>query len=156
MRKTVLSLFALSAFIASADARLGETLAQCRERYGVMSLEPNPAFPALPGHVFQKNGFKITIRFVDGKAVWISYVSAKPFEQGVIDTLLDLNAGESKWIFNEPLTEKAATASVRKDERYSRKDREADARYQDLGTSYQLVIATKTYHRTTNPELEGL
>ena len=155
MRKTVLPLLAMLALTVGADARLGETSAECRERYGVMALEPNPQFPALPNYTARKNEFKITIRFVDGKAAWISYDSAEAISREIIDSLLDLNAEDSKWTFNEALAERTAEVAG-KDARYTRKDRKADATYEELGSLNRLTIITSAYRQATHPELKGL
>jgi len=105
--KTIIILLTL-ALCASAQARIGETVAECVKRYG------NPDSVDATGltFVFKANGLHIDITFNGGKCVVIEYSRWKPgfiFVDHYVENLdeveqnflLDVNAGGQKWIKNE-------------------------------------------------------
>jgi hypothetical protein len=67
MKTILLSLLAAISFNAPASARLGETTAECTERYGSAVEKKGDEC------VFEKNGLRITVRFFEGRAAEISY-----------------------------------------------------------------------------------
>lgn len=51
----------------SAEARLGETLAQCKVRYGEPKSITDSIISGYKDYVFEKNGIRILVTFMNGK-----------------------------------------------------------------------------------------
>jgi hypothetical protein len=87
-----------SILTTAASARIGETLEQCRTRYGA---EVKSSASTATGYsFFSKNGFLISIQFTDGKAAMLTFRKTTPGEAitpAQLDALLASNAGGSKW-----------------------------------------------------------
>lgn len=91
-------LAALSA--APAAARLGETYAQCNERYDTI-LESGTLDDRGAGYInYTKNGLSIRVHFFNGVADWIEYspgdVHGIDFEAA--EYLARINGGPRKWL----------------------------------------------------------
>src|SRR5437870_3872480 len=98
MRALVTCFVSLIALTGWLQARLGETLDQCVERYGPI-VEKRPAeFPQSDPElaVFSKSAVTILVEFKDGKAWHVTF--RKPLlTQTEIDTLVKANSGEGGW-----------------------------------------------------------
>lgn len=89
--------------LAPASARLGETVEQCRTRYGKETLGEAEANGS--GR-FEKNGIVIRVEFRRGKAVEISFSHRSKgitdiftgLPDATVQGLLDANAGGSEWV----------------------------------------------------------
>lgn len=107
--------FLLTALAAPAFARLGETEAQSRTRYG----EPKPELiaptdkPLLEGAneiVFGYEGWRVRAAFLNGVAVRMEYVHIpegglpKKFTQVELDSILDAEKGAFRWREEKPRT----------------------------------------------------
>ncbi len=59
----------------SVEARIGETSAECDERYGELVEEMEASVPGGVGkaRIYHKNDFVITVEFQKGKVWWIQY-----------------------------------------------------------------------------------
>lgn len=127
--KTIRTLIAILIFATSAQARLGEDLGTCMQRYGDPVQTGQPGDPV----VFEKAGFSITVDFnSDGIADMISFyrVEGDELTQNEIDHLLSLN-------LKGPLnSQKVATSTY-----YETADRTSIAIHSLLENS--LLIATK-------------
>lgn len=101
--KTITLLFAL-AMLSSAQARIGETVAECVQRYG----KPNAVDATGLTFTFEANGLHLYVTFAGGKCVAIEYVRWKPwmFGYNAAETLpeaeqnllLEANGGGHKWV----------------------------------------------------------
>ena len=90
-----------------AFARLGETEAQCEQRYGKpQNLLSDKSFPVLSGainRIYQYQGWCIGIAFLDGKAAIISYSKAAKAPGGVAirndeaKAILAAEGNEGEW-----------------------------------------------------------
>jgi hypothetical protein len=99
-----LSLFlALSLLVSafSAEARIGETLEQCKARYGPVSAHEQGS----DLYVFEKNGFMVAITFFQGNADGLIFKKAettalgtpKEMSENEIQNFCAANAGSSEW-----------------------------------------------------------
>jgi hypothetical protein len=102
----VLLFFAMALGITPVSARVGETLDQCKKRYGKAALTPAPydfgtEAKELVYFNFEKNGIAIQIGFLNGKASDLSFHHASPgsttMTQTEIDILLAANSGDMPW-----------------------------------------------------------
>lgn len=98
MNKTFLAVwFAIAMFSMTSTvfARIGDTLEQCKKRYGapIVSSEKNQSFD------FKHEGVKINIRVHEGKVVAISYTSPDKggFTVDQIMSRLVANNGKGDW-----------------------------------------------------------
>lgn len=101
--KTLALFFAL---VAPCFARLGETVAECKARYG----EPVHIVEKTSAMHFSKAGFRLVIEFYKGRAAGV--MIEKEAEPGVlqignpeiskteIDTFLQANSGGGEWVEN--------------------------------------------------------
>ena len=90
-----------------AFARLGETEAQCEQRYGKpQDSLSDKSFPILSGavnRIYQYQGWCISISFLDGKAVIISYSKSAKASGGVAirndeaRAILDAEGNGGEW-----------------------------------------------------------
>lgn len=115
--KTLYSLIVvtiLSTFTASpVTASLGETLPQTIARYGpVLKQTPSEHLPAGEAAIlyeFAKNGFRIQVRFVNGKAAWMLYLKdSGPIFDTEIRTFLENNAEGATWSAGTPVQDRFA------------------------------------------------
>jgi hypothetical protein len=94
--------------LSSAQARLGESQAASRSRYGAPVEGESEEPPLLPGaveKVYSFNGFRIRAAFLNDVTVRIAYTRAKEegvpitkgIEQAEIDAILDAEKGKSRW-----------------------------------------------------------
>jgi hypothetical protein len=103
MRAPFIFLACLLALSGVSQARLGETLDECMERYGPV-IDKRPAEfsqsdPELA--VFSKSAVTIMVEFKDGKAWHITF--RKPvMTPAEVESLFKANAGEEDW--SPPLT----------------------------------------------------
>lgn len=134
------------ALLIPASARLGETVEQCRTRYGKETLGEAEANGS--GR-FQKNGISISVDFRDGKAVEIFFShEAKGLTDiftglpdATIQGLLDANNGGSEWIEDQSDPIKNIGAKVLK-----RKDGTAVARW-DYSRGSLVITAAEEVRR---------
>lgn len=105
-----LVLFVLLTLSTSTQARLGETIEQCKERYGNPTVKKGEAF------FYKKNDIVVKIIYRNGTVYSITYKKEKgTIEKEEIDYLLKVNAGEKlKWNKKTSsfwvLSDKSATA----------------------------------------------
>ena len=158
MKKKVLfmrSAFPLTFFLAtsSALANLGETLDESIARYGPV-LKQEIRGPAEIGthYIFEKNGFTIDVSLLNGRTEWICYTSNAPILDDIVGVLLENNAQNSKWGAGIS----SRNSLMRRDIKYGRLDRKADAEYEEVGTYNGLQIITKAWHRARSPEAADL
>jgi hypothetical protein len=79
----------------NAKARMGETLEQCKERYGAaIETKPNLFVPTLTSYKFLKNHIHIIVTILDGKAASVTYANddLSPLDEPTVKALLDANA----------------------------------------------------------------
>jgi predicted aminopeptidase len=78
-------------------ARIGETLAQCKARYGDVVIEGN-ADMDLPVKLFKKLDLNIAVHFYQERADFIVYLKGdEAFSRTEFDTLIKANGGSKKW-----------------------------------------------------------
>jgi hypothetical protein len=96
MNRLIALLFVLSCI--SAQARVGETMAQCEERYGpvVEKKPPQLSTSDKEACVFSKNGITILVEFKGGVA-WRVVYRMLDFDPDSISKLLLANAVEGGW-----------------------------------------------------------
>lgn len=90
----------LSFSILIAEARLGETEAECKARYGKPTEEKERPPPMTKALFFETNGIHIIANFVSNKCVLIGFWTSDrkvKFTDDVVATLLAANAGPSEW-----------------------------------------------------------
>jgi hypothetical protein len=106
-----------AAFAASpAEARLGETEAQCQARYGAPApdlLAPTDK-PLLPGAeketVFNFDGWRVRVAFLNGKAVRMEYAklpeagALKKLSEAEVQAILEAQKGSFRWREEKPRT----------------------------------------------------
>jgi hypothetical protein len=96
---------------------------------------------------FFKNGFRITVSFVNGRCAWILYLKDNgPIFETDLRTLLENNAEGSAWSEG---AEKRGYA-YKKNISYSRADGLANAEYIELDWIHQLGIITKAWRDATS------
>jgi len=95
----------------------------------------------------EKNGFRITVSFVNGKCAWILYIKPDaPIYDSELRTLLDNNAEGSQWNDGNDAPDRFARKRIR----YSRADGLANAEYQELGNYRGLSIIAKAWRDVTS------
>ena len=104
--KTAALLATLFLATLPASARIGETLEQCRARYGPEKRDVVQASKAARCKSFLKNGFSLDFTFEDGKAVMVFIIKRDPDdpaktipmskEEAVL--LLSVNPPGEKWL----------------------------------------------------------
>jgi hypothetical protein len=103
MLRSILLILAAMALALPAHARLGETEDQCIARYGA------PTSPAVdnndngvPTHemFFQKDGYAITVNFLNGKAGTVQFWK-KDISHDDINALLEANAQGGTWAVDD-------------------------------------------------------
>jgi hypothetical protein len=83
-----------------AQARIGETLEECRARYGKEASDKDVAY------IFIKDEFKLRVYFEEGKCVKVSYEKVdpksewnfKPLTNEEVDSFLKDNSGGKEWV----------------------------------------------------------
>jgi hypothetical protein len=151
MRITALLLFCAA---STSLANLGETLEQTIARYGPILKKEQAARPphlnpsdATIQYEFEKNGFRITVSFVNGKCAWILYVKPdSPIYDTDLRTLLDNNAEGSQWNEGNDVRDRFAKKKIG----YSRADGLAHAEYEELGNYRGLSIIAKAWRDATS------
>jgi hypothetical protein len=80
------------------DARLGDTVKQCDERYGNPKVLEAKA-PAELKHIYRVGGMTITTEFIDGKVAVIFYAKKRrtPFAPEEIEAHMAINGGGKQW-----------------------------------------------------------
>ena len=134
----------------SAQARIGETLAQCENRYGpaierrkATQKESDP-----DSQVFSKSGITIVAEFHKG-VVWKIIYSKVGMEPSELETLLAANANESPWTPPLKITGQEVRATA---------NRERIAVYViggRLDTMYTLTITSAEYAKANRSEYLG-
>jgi len=97
----LIAVILIAVTIVQADARIGETLEQCIERYGGRVDKSSPG----KGVGFVKGGFVIAVQFYEGKADTLAFCKverdalgkAKEMSNNEISQLLQANSGDRKW-----------------------------------------------------------
>lgn len=102
MKAVLLSLLFLALAVVSAQARLGEELAQLANRYGDPLPKPDQKPPPNQigsQEVFQKNGFQIDVTLLDGVSAQESFkkLNGDSFTNAEVDILLAANAQDHAW-----------------------------------------------------------
>jgi hypothetical protein len=152
VRITALLLFCAA---STSLANLGETLKQTIGRYGPILKKEQVGQPpdlnpsdATIQYGFEKNGFRITVSFVNGKCAWILYSKPDgPIYDIDLRTLLDNNAEGSQWNDGHDVTDSVYKKGIR----YSRADGRANAEYVELGDDYHaLSIIAKAWRDATS------
>jgi hypothetical protein len=103
--KTMLILWLVSC--VSVFARIGETVMECKARYGEPTRQGD--FRGVPYMIFVRSGFEVMICFQDGLAGSISFRRAdagakvsRMLPENVIAGLLAANSAGGKWATNGP------------------------------------------------------
>lgn len=97
--KQLLTLIVLTAM--TSLARIGETLDECKARYG----DPVNASGDGTDAMFNKNGIIVAVEFTDNKADFVMYAKEKTnvvgigekFSNAEVETLLKSNGGDRQW-----------------------------------------------------------
>jgi hypothetical protein len=117
MQRSVIALAAAFLFLASADARLGETEGQIQAHYG-SPLALLPARAGEPGvtKCYSAEGFIVSITYINGNSV--REIFAKPdsskISESEIHAALKTNARDSAWKPEELVSSNAAIVGVQK------------------------------------------
>jgi hypothetical protein len=135
----------------ASQGSLGETFDETVQRYGPILKQAQathlPPCEATMQYEFSKNGFRITVSFVNGRCAWILYLKdTGPIFDIDIQTLLENNAQGSQWTTGENVTERP----MKKQIKYSRADGLANAEYTELDWIHQLGIITKAWRDATS------
>ena len=77
MRAINLFAIVIMACVLPAEARIGETLEQCKARYGEAETQDAPP-PAEQCYLFHKNGIMVVVALVGGRAAQIVYAAVSP------------------------------------------------------------------------------
>lgn len=98
LKLSALLLLATTSFATVAQARLGETVEQCMERYGPVIERRSAVLAASDPEtlVFSKSGVTIVVEYRESKAWLISYRKVKMLANEV-ESLVSANAGEGPW-----------------------------------------------------------
>jgi hypothetical protein len=98
LKLCALLFLATTSFATVAEARLGETVEQCMERYGPVIERRSAILSASDPEslVFSKSGVTIIIEYRESKAWQISYRKVKMLANEV-ESLVAANAGEGPW-----------------------------------------------------------
>ena len=86
MKKIFISLFILS---SPSFARIGETIEECKSRYGKPTQIKGDQID------FKKGGIDITVNFFEGKAIIIKYSGR--ITSGMAEELQKANGGDRQW-----------------------------------------------------------
>ena len=83
-----------SAFCSVASARIGESVEECKARYGVLEQGEKPN-----NYTARANGLVIVMQFLGDKCAMITYVKEKAerFSENELSILLDNNMGKGNW-----------------------------------------------------------
>jgi hypothetical protein len=140
--KILMAALMVACVTSSAFARLGETEAQCEQRYGKPAQSTNVG--AIKNSVYHFRSFQIIVSFEDGKSKSEAYAKEDSAEisNGEITALLDANSGGAPWIEKESGLDKVYAGAG------------------DLFASYNwsrhyLMITTKGFMDRTTTTLEG-
>jgi hypothetical protein len=98
MKLCALLFLAMASFATVAEARLGETVEQCMDRYGPV-IERRPAVLGASDPealVFSKSGVTVIVEYRESKAWQISYRKSKMLANEV-ESLVTANSGEGMW-----------------------------------------------------------
>jgi hypothetical protein len=111
-------------------------------------MEHLPVGEATLRYDFSKNGFRIQVAFVNGKAAWMIYSkeNGNPIYETEIQTLLDNNAEGSMWKAGMGVPDRLAKKIIT----YNRADSLADARYEEIGNYRGLIIISKAWRHATS------
>lgn len=101
-------LFTLLLLTIAADARLGETIDECRKRYGKETMVEDGGWETKDAH-FKKNGLLIVAKIIEKKCVDITYVfpdaslkfrdrATKPYRLAPVIIRHLLNANGVEWV----------------------------------------------------------
>ena len=89
--------------LASARAGIGDTLAQCIQRYGKPAASPGTTIPG-GLYDFEKDGLRVGIGFFEGHVDYLQFSKVSPdpgepqrLSQDELNRLLMANAGGHKW-----------------------------------------------------------
>jgi hypothetical protein len=99
--------FLLIAFATTSRARLGETPAQCAQRYGTPGAQSTA-----DTLYFNKAGFLIAVHFFQGKADYLFFVKQKcnalkipdEISENELELFMQANGSGKKWIKSEALS----------------------------------------------------
>lgn len=117
MQRSVIAFAAAFLFLASADARLGETEAQIQAQYG----NPIALLPARTGEpgmtkCYSADGFIVSVTYINGNS--IREIFAKPdsskISESEIHAALKTNARDSAWEPEQLVSSNAAIVGVQK------------------------------------------
>jgi hypothetical protein len=117
MQRSLIALAAAFLFLASADARLGETEAQIQAHYGSpLALLPTRAGEPGVSKCYSAEGFIVSVTYINGNSV--REIFAKPdsskISEGEIHAALKTNARDSAWKPEELVSSNAAIVGVQK------------------------------------------
>lgn len=98
LKLSALLFLATTSFATVAEARLGETVEQCMERYGPVIERRSAILSASDPEtlVFSKAGVTVIIEYRESKAWLISYRKVKMLANEV-ESLIAANSGEGPW-----------------------------------------------------------
>ncbi len=133
----------------AAQARLGETLAECEARYGPV-VERRPAKQKESDKeacVFSKNGFAVVTEFRSGNVWKITYTKTG-MEADELGTLLKANATEGGW--SAPL--KISAQEFRSSSNHERLAIYTPGKRPEA--TFTLVIATKSFAEANRADYE--
>lgn len=117
--------------VAPICAKIGETLDQCKARYGDVqetALKDDPRGIS-KCYVFKKNGMEIMVRLYKNKVGWVKYSAPGYLTQKQREQLLALNKGETQWLLDR--TERTKNEKILYEEVwvYNSKDKKLQAHF---------------------------
>ena len=117
MQSPVIAFAAAFVFVASAEARLGETETQVQAHYGQpIALLPSSAGEAGVTKCYSTEGFIVSVTYINGHST--REIFSKPdnskISEGEIHAALKSNRRDSAWKPEELISSNAAIAGVRK------------------------------------------
>ena len=95
MKPAILLCFLLLA--VPVHARLGELTQQIEARYGKPLEATKPESPATNAEVYEKNGFRITVGFYEGKSYYEQFQKVDPQKP---NSFLEITETEREWLLN--------------------------------------------------------
>jgi hypothetical protein len=158
MKALVFYLFVIALLTQAVEARLGETLDQCVQRYGPLIRKQGRADN--PQFMFEKDGITIGINFLDGKAAQVSYsrASGSPFLDLEVRQLLEVNSAGSTWQYDQAESNRLRTTAYSKRECFRRGDGGAFAEHlvvAQIGTHFVTVTSSDYKKAIGARQLEG-
>jgi hypothetical protein len=99
MKRSALLFLAASFLAASAQARIGETIAQIQNRFGAGIVVKQEGAGSVRFR-YRLRDLKIDVQFNDGRCVWELFHADAPITKEHVHFILDVNGKDHGWNFN--------------------------------------------------------